>query len=76
MESCSRHDIGRSGSIATMDAVCTLHGQQITMHVAITAASENAYHSEMHSTMSPGANGMTGMDMATDAKWLGPCAPG
>jgi hypothetical protein len=55
MESCSRHDIGRSGNTATIDAVCTLHGQQITMHVAITAASENAYHSEMHSTMSPGS---------------------
>jgi len=76
MESCSKRDINKTGDVTVIDAMCTKGNQQITMHITITAASDRAYHSEMHMAYSPGIGNMTSVDVASDAKWLGPCPPG
>jgi len=76
MDSCSKSDISKTGTTTVVDAICTKGTQHITMHVTIIAASDSAYHSEAHMVYSPGMGGMTSMDIATDAKWLGPCAAG
>jgi Protein of unknown function (DUF3617) len=76
MDNCSKRDIGKTGNVTVIDAICSKAGHQITMHVTIAAASDSAYHSEAHMTYSPAMAGMTNIDIASDAKWLGPCAPG
>jgi hypothetical protein len=76
MGDCTKRDIRTTGDTTTIDAICTKGSQQATLHVTITATSDSAYHSDLHVTYSPSIRGTSDVDMVTDAKWLGPCAPG
>ena len=40
---CSKHDVQKSGTTTTIDAVCTIAGKTRTTHIVIAASFDSAY---------------------------------
>jgi hypothetical protein len=75
MAHCKTSGMHGMGNTWTMDAVCNMpNGMTSTMHSVTTFNGTDAYHTEMHTAMSPAPPGMkSSMIMSMDARWLGPC---
>lgn len=76
MDSCSKHDISKSGDTTTVDGICRKGAEQISLHLTIKSTSDTSYHAEMHTAYAPPIGGTGQVDIVSDAKWLGPCAAG
>jgi hypothetical protein len=68
---CSKHDVQKSGTTTTIDAVCTIAGKTRTSHIVIAGSFDSAYTL----TVTGQTEGQPAGPPATlTAKWLGPCA--
>lgn len=80
-QSCSKHDVTKSGSGFTIDAVCKFGEATTTTHSVVSGSFDSAYKIETSSTRSggqpmPGVAPGAATRMTIDAKWLGACAAG
>jgi hypothetical protein len=68
---CSKHEVQKSETTTTIDAVCTIAGKTRTSHIVVTGSFDSAYTL----TVTSQAEGQPAGPPATlSAKWLGPCA--
>jgi hypothetical protein len=68
---CSKHDVQKSGTTTTIDAVCTVAGKTRTSHIVIAGS----FDSEYTMTVTGQTEGQpAGRPVTMSAKWLGPCA--
>lgn len=73
---CQDRKTAKTGDVTTVDAVCPRGQQQLSVHVTLTAPTDDAYHLELRSTLSgPGAEPAI-TQSAGEGKWLGPCGEG
>lgn len=68
---CSKHEVQKSGTTTTIDAVCTVAGKTRTSHIVMSGS----FDSEYTLTVTSQVEGQPAGPPATvTAKWLGPCA--
>jgi hypothetical protein len=67
---CSKHDVQKSATTTTIDAVCTVAGKTRTTHIVIAGSFDSAYTM----TVTGQTEGQpAGAPATLSAKWLGPC---
>ena len=68
---CSKRDVVKSATGATIDSTCTVAGKTATSHAVVTGSFDSAYTM----TVTSESDAMPGgkMSMTMSAKWLGPC---
>ena len=71
-ESCSRHDVSRSGSTIVIDATCKFGDMATTTHAVFEGDFDSAYTVKIATTLGGGAK----KNMTMQARWLGSCKPG
>jgi len=70
-ESCSKHDISRSGSTFVIDSSCKFGNMATTTHAVFEGDFDSAYTVNVSTTLDGGVK----KNMTMQAKWLGPCKP-
>jgi Protein of unknown function (DUF3617) len=70
---CSRYDLHRSGSTATVDTECKMGEMKMTSHSDMIFAGDAAYKTETKSHFDPPMMGRSDSTMTQEAKWTGPC---
>ena len=70
-ESCSKHDISRSGSTVVVDSSCKFGNMATTTHAVFEGDFDSAYTVNVSTTLDGGVK----KNMTMQAKWLGPCKP-
>jgi len=72
---CSKRDIKVSGSVATLNMVCTIGSSQAISRSTITYGGGTAYRAEVRAHFEPPFLGQTDSTTTQQAKWTGPCPP-
>ena len=72
---CSKRDIKVSGSVATLNMVCTIGNSQSTSRSTITYAGNTAYRAEVRAHFEPPFLGQSDSTTTQQAKWTGACPP-
>jgi hypothetical protein len=70
---CSRYDLHRSGSTATVDTECKMGEMKMTSHSEMNFTGDTAYKTEIKSHFDPPMMGRSDSTMTQEAKWTGPC---
>jgi len=70
-ESCSKHDISRSGNTFVIDSSCKFGNMATTTHAVFEGDFDSAYTVNVSTTLDGGVK----KNMTMQAKWLGPCKP-
>jgi uncharacterized protein DUF3617 len=70
-ESCSRHDVSRSGGTIVVDSACKFGNMATTTHAVFEGDFDAAYTVKVATTLDGGVK----KNMTMQAKWLGPCKP-
>jgi hypothetical protein len=70
-ESCSKHDISRSGSTIVVDSSCKFGNMATTTHAVFDGDFDSSYTVNVSTTLDGGVR----KNMTMQAKWLGPCKP-
>jgi hypothetical protein len=70
-ESCSKHDISRSGSTIVVDSSCKFGNMATTTHAVFEGDFDSSYTVNVSTTLDGGVR----KNMTMQAKWLGPCKP-
>jgi len=72
---CSKRDIKVSGSVATLNMVCTIGNSQSTSRSTITYTGSTAYRAEVRAHFEPPFLGQSDSTTTQQAKWTGACPP-
>ena len=70
---CTKRDIRVSGSVATIDAVCTVNGSVQTVHSTISFKGSTAYRADARVHSEPPFMGTSDSAATQEGKWIGPC---
>ena len=79
-QNCSQPEVRNSGGTYTIDSTCTFSGATTSTHAVISGDFDKAYTVKVTSKQTGGKPlptlGAGGeMNMALEAKWVGPCGP-
>jgi len=72
---CSKREINVTGSVATINMVCTVGNSQTTSHSTITYTGNSAYRAEVRAHFEPSFMGKTDSTTTQQARWTGACPP-
>jgi len=70
---CSKRDIKVSGTVATLNMVCTIGNSQSTSRSTIAYTGNSAYRAEVRAHFDPPFLGQSDSTTTQQAKWTGPC---
>src|SRR5262249_8942141 len=70
-ESCSKHDVSRSGSTITIDSACKFGNMATTTHTVFEGDFDSAYTVKVSTSLDGGEK----KNMTMQAKWVGACKP-
>ena len=75
-QSCSRHDVKRTGEQMVVDSVCRFGETTATTHSVFTGAFDTAYKVESRTAYDPPLQGTREGTAVMQARWLGACKAG
>jgi hypothetical protein len=71
-ESCSKHDVSKSGGMIVIDSICKFGNVPATTRAVFEGDFDSSYTAKISTTMEGGDK----MNMTMKATWQGPCKPG
>ena len=71
-QSCSKHDVSRSGGTIVIDSICKFQNVPAATHAVFEGDFDSSYTARISTTSEGGRT----MNMTMKATWQGPCKPG